>query len=87
MDKKRKITAKVSKKALITMLLIGCLSLPVIGSIGLVHFSGARTASKEGRIVFKKPSGIWVMDADGKNEKQITTIEEDEYPAWSPDGK
>ena len=89
MDKKRKITAKVSRKALIAMLLIGFLALPIIGGIGLVHFSGARPASNEGRIAFIRNDCwcIWVMDADGKNEKQLTTGINEYRLAWSPDGR
>jgi Tol biopolymer transport system component len=36
-----------------------------------------------------KTSAIWVMNADGSNQKQLTTPTEDNYdgdPAWSPDG-
>lgn len=34
-------------------------------------------------------SGIWVMNADGSNQKQLTNPADDNYdrePAWSPDG-
>ena len=86
MDKKRKITAKVSQKAIIAMLLIGFLALPIIGGIGLVRFSGARPASNEGRIVFTRNGDIWVMDADGREQKEIITGDNRE-PAWSPDGR
>jgi TolB protein len=96
MDRKRKITAKVSPKAIIAMLLIGFLALPIIGGIELVRFSGARPASNEGRIVFDRNGGIWVMDADGKNEQQLTAplqrangnnSQNDHQPTWSPDGR
>ena len=90
MDKKRKITAKVYKKSLITILLIGCLALPIIGSIELIRFAGARPASDEGRILFMRREeggmpGIWVMDADGGNVNQLIDLAL--YPSWSPDGK
>jgi RNA polymerase sigma factor (sigma-70 family) len=44
-------------------------------------------AQNEGRIVFhRQPDlSIWVMDADGKNEKQLTTG--NACPVWSPDGR
>ncbi len=45
-----------------------------------------RVASDEGRIVFFGRQGIWVMDADGGNEEQLTTGD-DLTPAWSPDGQ
>jgi len=65
------------------MFLIGCLALPIIGGIEFVR-AGARPASNEGQIVFERSSCIWVMDADGRNEKQLTT---GRAPVWSPDGK
>ncbi|HNZ30368.1 MAG TPA: hypothetical protein PKJ42_10270, partial [Candidatus Goldiibacteriota bacterium] len=35
-----------------------------------------------------KRSRVFVMDADGKNQKQITaTGDNDDTPCWSPDGK
>ena len=89
MDKKRKITAKVSQKAIIAMFLIGFLALPVIGGIELVRLSGARPASNEGWIVFATrvqiQTSIRVVNADGENERQLTNI--GFSPAWSPDGK
>ena len=89
MDNKRKITAKVYKKALIAILLIGCFALPIIGGIKLVHFAGARPASDEGQIAFIRNNCwcIWVMDADGKNEQQLTTGINEYRIAWSPDGR
>jgi Tol biopolymer transport system component len=30
--------------------------------------------------------GIWVMNADGSNKRQLTSGSVDEWPAWSPDG-
>lgn len=77
-------------RALLSVLLIGCLSLPVIGGVELIHLAMARPASGEGRIVFKRWIGgkgcIWVMDADGGNQKQLTTGSH-HCPVWSPDGK
>ena len=91
-DKTRKTATKISRKGLLALLLIGCLFLPVIAGIGLVSFAGARPNSSEGRIAFAKwqdgPWGdIWTMDADGKNEKQLTFGDIDGTPAWSPDGQ
>jgi Tol biopolymer transport system component/DNA-binding winged helix-turn-helix (wHTH) protein len=48
--------------------------------------------TKEGRIVYgSNASGnadLWIMDQDGKNQKQLTTTaERDMTPAVSPDGK
>ena len=86
-DRKRKINTKVSRKALIVMFLIGCLSLPIIGGIELVRFAMAKPASSEGRIVFQRGGNrIWIMDADGNNEKLLLPTNGG-VPAWSPDGK
>ena len=86
-DKKRRTTTKISRRAFIVLLLIGCLSIPVIGGIELVRIAGARPASNAGRIVFSRnDKSIWVMDADGKSEKQLTAGHNDGTPAWSPDG-
>ena len=38
-----------------------------------------------GKVAFQS-SGIWVMDADGSNRAQLTTIATDRQPSWSPDG-
>jgi RNA polymerase sigma factor (sigma-70 family) len=46
-----------------------------------------RADSDEGQVVFVRDDGIWIMDADGENQRQITFSEEDRVPTWSPDGK
>lgn len=87
-ERKSKVGVEVARKTLIVMLLIGCLFLPAIGGTEIVHVAGARPASHEGWIVFvRQNSGIWIMDADGENEKQFTNDPNDFDPAWSPDGK
>ena len=91
-DRKRKINTKVSRKALIVMFLIGCLSLPIIGGIELVRFAMAKPASNEGKIIFQSNrdgnDDIYVMDADGSNVKRLTDHSKRDYCAdWSPDGK
>jgi Tol biopolymer transport system component len=50
--------------------------------------SPAQTTSPEGKIVYVKDGDIWVMDADGTNETNLTnTLDINERdPAWSPDG-
>ncbi|MFC1713450.1 M56 family metallopeptidase [Candidatus Poribacteria bacterium] len=86
-DKRRKTTTRISRRAFIALLLIGCLSIPVIGGVELVRIAGAAPAPDAGRIVFSRDDrGIWVMDANGKNEKQLTAGHNDGTPAWSPDG-
>ncbi len=92
-DKTRRTATKVPRKALLALLLIGCLSLPVLGGIGLVRFAGARTEDR-GKIVFSSnrdgaPSAfdIYVMDADGSNVRRVTHGMLAYEPVWSPDGK
>ena len=39
------------------------------------------------QICYRGASGIYIMDIDGSNKRQITFSAGDEYPTWSPDGK
>jgi Tol biopolymer transport system component len=50
--------------------------------------SPAQTTSPEGKIVYMKGGDIWVMDADGTNETNLTNTPDinERDPAWSPDG-
>jgi Tol biopolymer transport system component len=50
--------------------------------------SPAQTTSPEGKIVYVKDSDIWVMDADGTNQTNLTNTPDinERDPAWSPDG-
>jgi len=49
------------------------------------------TPSPDGkRIAYVLNSHVWVMDVDGKHQKQLTDADndnEESFPAWSPDGK
>ena len=92
-DRKRKVTTSVSKKALIVMLTIGCLSLPIMGGIELVRFAGAQ-ARKPAQIAFlfqhdqNAKFEIYIMDADGENPRNLTNHPADYGEAsWSPDGR
>jgi len=39
------------------------------------------------QIVYEKSNqGIWIMDRDGGNDRQIVSDADARYPAWSPDG-
>lgn len=38
------------------------------------------------QIAFARGEAIWVMDADGTDQHQVTTMCCDGYPTWSPDG-
>ena len=48
----------------------------------------AQTTSPEGKIVYVKDGDIWVMDADGTNQTNLTNTPDinERDPAWSPDG-
>jgi Tol biopolymer transport system component len=53
--------------------------------------SGHPAWSPDGRtIAFARPSGIWITDASGRAQLQLTTTKakyEDGNPDWSPDGR
>jgi Tol biopolymer transport system component/beta-lactamase regulating signal transducer with metallopeptidase domain len=90
-DRTRKTATKVSRKALITMLIIGCLSLPVMGGIGLTRFAPAQVP-QQAQIAFHSNrdgnNEIYVMDADGKNQRNITNNPAGDWgAAWSPGGQ
>jgi len=48
----------------------------------------AQTTSPEGKIVYVKDGDIWVMNADGTNQTNLTNTPDinERDPAWSPDG-
>ena len=50
--------------------------------------SPAQTTSPEGKIGYVKDDDIWVMDADGTNQTNLTNTPDinERDPAWSPDG-
>jgi Tol biopolymer transport system component len=50
--------------------------------------SSAQTTSPEGKIVYVKLGDIWVMDADGTNQTNLTNTPDtnEGQPAWSSDG-
>ena len=55
----------------------------VIVSTGVISSSGVFPGSN-GTIAFSKPSGIWIVDADGSNPQLL--IADGFDAAWSPDG-
>lgn len=42
---------------------------------------------REEKIVFATTSGLKIINKDGTNLKDLTTVEGDNFPVWSPDGK
>jgi eukaryotic-like serine/threonine-protein kinase len=67
--------------------------LQITDGVGQYNGVGGLTWTPERRLVYvSRASGsqdIWLMDQDGKNQKQLTTIETriDRYPAVTPDGR
>jgi Tol biopolymer transport system component len=65
----------------------------ITDGIGQNNGVGGLTWLPDGRVVYaSRATGsqdIWLMDQDGKNQKQLTTAETraDRYPAVSPDGR
>ena len=39
------------------------------------------------RIAYVGGLVIWVMDSDGENQRQLTKVNNDEHPTWSPDSE
>jgi len=62
-------------------------------NLGSVAEVGIPACSKNNKIAYievassKVNSGIWTMDSNGKNRKQIVKSSSVDCPAWSPDGK
>ena len=85
-----KVGAKVAKKALVAMLLIGCLAPLITDGIKFVRVAEA-SPKDEAKIVFTSDrdgeSDLYVMDADGSNVRRLTYGAEGLRPCWSPDGK
>ncbi|MFC1713917.1 M56 family metallopeptidase [Candidatus Poribacteria bacterium] len=104
-DRRRRTATRVSRRALFAVLIIGCVSLPVIGGLELLELAGAKPAShgqgtalaraqapRQAQIVFQSyrdgNNEIYVMDADGKNQRRLTNSPGDDWgPAWSPDSQ
>jgi TolB protein len=47
---------------------------------------GAAWSPDGTRLAFRRNGDIWVMDADGNAQQQLTTTTQDAQPTWSPDG-
>ena len=58
------------------------------GAVGNIPAVGSYPSfSPDGRkIAFRSNSQIWVMNNDGTNKQQLTTVGQNFTPAWSPDG-
>lgn len=91
---RKNILPTIGIATLIAFAMIGVIFVNLNTSISpkQARFAGARQASNEGKIAFySKRDGnfeIYVMDADGKNQVNLTQHGAgDFHPAWSPDGK
>jgi TolB protein len=47
---------------------------------------GAAWSADGTRLAFRRGGDIWVMDAEGHGQQQLTTTGKDAQPTWSPDG-
>jgi Tol biopolymer transport system component len=71
------------------ILLGGALALLFLASaLVSTETTSAQTTSPSGNIVYVKLGDIWVMDADGTNQTNLTNTPDtnEGQPAWSPDG-
>jgi Tol biopolymer transport system component len=71
------------------IILLGvAMALLFLASVLLSPEPSAQTTSTEGKIVYEKLGDIWVMDADGTNQTNLTNTPDinEGQPAWSPDG-
>ena len=88
--KKRCLSTISPGKALVAFIMVKCLFLLVINTVS-IYFAEASMASSDGQIVFKRWIGgkgcIFVMDANGGNQRQLTTTGNNYLPKWSPDGR
>jgi dipeptidyl aminopeptidase/acylaminoacyl peptidase len=72
----------------VVILLATAVAAVFVASAAAPMEASAQTSSTDGKIVYVKLGDIWVMDADGANQTNLTnTAEIDEgQPDWSPDG-
>ena len=71
------------------ILLGGALALLFLASaLVSTETTSAQTTSSSGNIVYVKDGDIWVMNADGTNQTNLTNTPDinERDPAWSPDG-
>lgn len=65
---------------------------PVLLASGSAYCSYAGWSPDDSKVLFMKSDvptkwAIYVVDSDGKNEKQLTPGDRNLYPSWFPDGK
>ena len=77
-ERKMFTRAKNLGLAIATLLILAPLPLGVLDK--------AAAGTNQGRIAFVREGNIWIMDADGGNQVQLTTPGSDSQPEWSPDG-
>jgi Tol biopolymer transport system component len=90
-DVVQELVSKMGRRRAIIFLGVLGVSIAVLflasGLLPTEPFS-AQTTSPEGKIVYVKLGDIWVMDADGTNQTNLTNTPDinERDPAWSPDG-
>ncbi|GAA4798669.1 hypothetical protein GCM10023231_29320 [Olivibacter ginsenosidimutans] len=59
-----------------------------IASLNLSKWGAPRASPDGSKIAYASDGHIWMMNADGSNQVQVTTSSDEEcYPTFSPDGK
>jgi Tol biopolymer transport system component len=88
-DVVQEVVRKIGRTRRAIIFLGVSIALLFLASVLLPTEPSAQTTSPEGKIVFVKEDGdIWVMDADGTNQTNLTNTPDtiESQPAWSPDG-
>ena len=63
------------------------LAIVFIGSLSMIH-SNQMASAEGGKIAFSLDGEIYIIDADGKNLRQLTDHPAwDSKPVWLPDGR
>src|SRR5688572_24567595 len=56
-------------------------------AVGLLATTATALPGETGHIAFSRNGDVWVADADGTDQLQLTSGPEDErWPRWSPEG-
>jgi Tol biopolymer transport system component len=79
---------KIGTRRAIILLAVTLAALFVASGLLPMDPSAQTTSAANGKIAYVKDGDIWVMDADGTNETNLTNTPDinERDPAWSPDG-
>jgi Tol biopolymer transport system component len=84
----RDILGIAAKRVVFFLLAVTVAALFVASALLPMEPSAQTTSAANGKIAYVKDGDIWVMDADGTNETNLTNTPDinERDPAWSPDG-